>query len=109
MTDLVVGDVSVVHPGGAACVGRASREGGSAAETRARQKTLQHSEPGKRFVPLVSESYGRLYGEADAFLHELAAVACQGDVTPAAVLGPARLRPLLCLAVWAYADQCRML
>jgi hypothetical protein len=93
MTDLVVGHVSVVHPGGASCVSRDSREGGSAAAALARRKTQQHSDPGSRFVPLVSESYGRLCVEAIDFLHELAAVAAShGEVVPAAIVRHVRLQ-----------------
>jgi hypothetical protein len=71
MADLMVRDVSGRPPG----VPRVSAVPVErAAAMRPRRKTQQHSELGSHFVPLVSESYGRLCVEADDFLHELATV-----------------------------------
>jgi hypothetical protein len=86
-------------PVGTLGVRHTSKEGGSTAAASARYKMLKHSEPGSPFVPLVSESYGRLCAEAYEFLYERAAVASRsGEVESAAMHRYTRVQLSIALA-----------
>ena len=93
MQDLVVGDVSITHPGGENVVRRASWVAGHAAEVRAKWKHEHSGWKGAQFVPLVMETYGKMCGEAEEFLREMVNNAHSANSTAAnAALRNARLR-----------------
>ena len=75
----VVADVSVIHPCADTYVRAGASGPGGAAAVRERQKNRDYGFPGNRqlydFVPLVSESFGRLGSAAMRWLTQLAGIA----------------------------------
>lgn len=88
--DLVVGDVTVTHPGGARVVAGASKTAGYAAQHSAKMKRAKHPLSGAKFVALAMESYGRMCPEAEDFLRDQLVGADRADSS--AALRNARMR-----------------
>lgn len=78
-TGLVVTDVSVVHPAAQTYVRAASQTDGAAAAARDQAKRLKYgvgTQPTSHgFIPLTTETYGRLSQPAHSFLKTLATAA----------------------------------
>jgi hypothetical protein len=75
LDDLLMVDVSIVHPAGATARKKASEQPGAAAAERDKRKRKDHGAdgtPGYEFVPFSIESYGRLGLEADKLLKDIA-------------------------------------
>lgn len=81
--DLLMVDISCVHPAGATMRGKASKRIGAAATAREQAKRRDHARdgtPGYTFVPFSVETYGRLGPEADKLLRDLATEAASTGV-----------------------------
>lgn len=75
LDDLLMVDVSCVHPAGATMRAMASKQAAAAATARDKAKRRDHAKdgtPGYTFVPFSIETYGRLGVEADKLLKDLA-------------------------------------
>ena len=75
LDDLLMVEVSCVHPAGQTARKKASEQEGAAAAARDKRKRKDHAQdgtPGNTFVPFSIESYGRLGVEADKLLKDLA-------------------------------------
>jgi len=83
LDDLLMVDISCVHPGGVTKRGIASKQAGAAAAARDKRKRKDHANdgtPGYTFVPFSVETYGRLGVEADKLLKDLATEAASTGV-----------------------------
>jgi hypothetical protein len=83
LDDLLMVDISCVHPAGETMRGKASKQAGAAATARDKAKRWDHAKdgtPGYTFVPFSIETYGQLGVEADKLLKDLASEAASTGV-----------------------------
>jgi hypothetical protein len=83
LDDLLMVDISCMHPAGVIMRTKASKQRADAVVAREQAKRRDHAKdgtPGYTFAPFSIESYGRLGPEADELLKDLATEAASNGV-----------------------------